>query len=397
MDSLKQLSDYWSIAKLAYSALLLAIIWLFLTELWRLWFDQRVFLGRFEFYEKGEAKPTQATSFAFLTLSHQKRLRDALVTERERRTKQGTTWSPPGAEPINIAESALGQVEITIQGVNVGAILQKLREWISPPNQITATIEKGTSGVRAIASWPRGPSRAKGARVDAQFFQIAEKTDESAAALAFACQLAWANSANTKKGPEVPSQEFCDWAQAWLRYLDLREQNRDVGGLQEADVKTVKDLHAFVSLRIKEGAKYPEFRRLRADLFELFPAADRTGDLVAQAQLDSAAYAIAIDPEKRKLSQERANLLAFAQARPAIPVRAGKVQELPMTWADRLAPRIEHLNAAIRATGWVKVLRGSDQVSMSSGFAVGPNLIATASFVLPEKSKNFSGRILRNI
>src|SRR5438132_1110496 len=301
---LKQAIDNWSLAKLAYSALLLAIIWLFLTELWRLWFDQSVFLGRFEFYENGESKPAQATAFAFLTSYHQKRLRDALVAEQERRTKQGTTWSPPGAEPINISESALGQMEITIQGVNVGAILQKLREWISPPNQITATIEKGAHGVRAAASWPRGPSRARGAKFDAQFFQITEKSDESAAAQALAYQLAWVHSAKTRIEPEVSSQEFCDWAQAWLSYLDLRERNRGIGGLSDADVKSVKDLHAFVTRQIKGGAKFPEFKRLRADLFDLFPASERSADLVAQAQLDSVAYAISVDPEKRKLSQE---------------------------------------------------------------------------------------------
>lgn len=384
MQALRYAVETWSFAKLGYTIILLTVVWLFLAELCRLWFDQRVFLGTFEFYEKGEAKPAQARTFALLTLHQQKRLRDTLLAEQARRAKEGTTWSPYGGQLIDLPQSGIADLDLSVQGLNIGAILKRLRDWINPPNHIAATIEKGEQ-VRAAASWPRGPSRESGGKVDGRFFQTGEKPNESAAAFAFACHLAWIQTANTDaKAADVPVEEFCDWAEALLAYRSLYELSRSLEGLSEANIKTVKNLHVFVSKRIDHGAKYAEFRQLRADLFALLPAEQRTTDLAAQAQLDSAAYAISLDPEKRKLSAEDAKQVIFAEARPAIPVQGNKLaQPVPKTWADRLMPNAERLSAAARATGLIKgVDAEGNETPRCSAFLVGHGLLATVDFAL---------------
>jgi hypothetical protein len=265
-------------ATVLYSGILIGIIALLAGELHRLWFDRTLHVGTFQFFENGEEKPALGRAFAVQVLNYHRTLSHFLQQEASRRRgtpeagrrspaspqpqaqpSQESTWWPREVFPVSDPKSALSDVELSVQGVNVKQILTALRQWVSTPNEIYGVVEKGATVVRGTASWPNGPSRARGDLVDGQLIEIKGQADTSPAAFQVACGLVWAQAARRQQDlADVTSSEFCDWAQAWSEFLGLRDKAARVEGLTPADVDRVTQLHAFLTRLIERAPVYPE-------------------------------------------------------------------------------------------------------------------------------------------
>ncbi|QSQ20911.1 hypothetical protein JY651_37670 [Pyxidicoccus parkwayensis] len=401
------------VAKLVYSAILVGLCYLLVSELHTLWFDPRLYIGRFDYFDTGEEKEADARVFALQVAHHHRTLLHLFAQEEEQRTPREqkpvtmasvtgagagpqpeNTWWPHEVVPINNASSELSKVEITVQGINVKEILSKIRQWVSTPNEVTGTVEKGSGGVRAAANWPKGPSRASGQLVDGQLLIVDGQPDASRAAFHVACSLIWAQAAGKQQNlSRVPRTEFCGWADGWSNYVTLRNKSATLGGLEAADLDALKKLRTFLDRLVASAASYPEVYRLRADLIDLLPTDQKTEEDLALAQNDRTKYALLIAPKETAATgptlvaraSQSEELAVRAQGRPALRVRDGKLVDTPSeTWQRMLSPAADQISSVSRATGSL-VRRGApgEREMHLTGFAVAPNVIMTVGDGFP--------------
>lgn len=397
-------------AKLVYSVILLGLILLLGNELRVLWYDPRLYIGRFDYFDTGQGKDLEAKAFALQVAHHHRTLMHLFTQEEKRRMPEQTggasttatgagaspqqenTWWPHEVAPINNASSALAEVEITVQGINIKEILSKIRQWVSRPNEVTGIVDKDSGGVRAAAHWPRGPSLAGGQFVDGQLLMVDGKPDASRTAFHVACSLIWAQVAGTQKNlSKVPRSEFCNWAEAWTSYEALLNKSTSMEGLESGDQETLKKLRAFLD-RMAGSTSFPEVYRLRADVIDLLPLNQKTEADIAQAQNDRTKYALLIEtkkptPAESQLAARAAENPEFAvqaQARPALRLKDGIITDpLSETWQRVLPPFAKEIAAVSRSTGFL-VGRTKDGREMHlSAFAIAPRVIMTVGDGFP--------------
>ena len=398
-------------AKLAYTLILLSIILLFSSELVNLWLDKKIYIRNFQFFDAGKENEAKGKSLALQAISQHRKLVHLLALENKQRTKstnqenrksrninnqiQNTpskqnrenTWWPQEVSPINNPESALSEIELTVQNINFTDILTRIRQWISKPNEISAILDKNKNVVDATVKWSKGPSQAKGQLVDGQFLYIGGKTDESSAIFHIACSLIWAQAASQQENlSKIPHQHFCNWAEAWMNYIVLRNKSQSITGLNSQDIDNIKQLRKFLTQQLNQGNSYPEIYRLRADIIDLLPNDQRTEEDLSQAQQDRTLYAVLIDTSGQELSSENLEYLTLAKARPAIPVEQGVLsKDISETWNSVLFPYQEQIAKAAKATGFGYIKQKDQHVqSYFVGFAVAPNIIATVDFNLDQ-------------
>ena len=394
-------------AKVLYSGVLVGVIVLLASELHRLWFDRTLKVGTFQFFENGEEKPALGRAFAIQVLNYHRTLSYLLQQETARRSGaparanaassaatqaaplQENTWWPREVFPISDPKSALSDLELSVQGIDVKQILTTLRQWVSTPNEIHGVVEKGGTVIRGAASWPRGPSRMRGDLVDGELIEIKGQSDAAPAAFQVACGLVWAQAAARQQDlADVTQADFCDWAQTWSEFVSLRDKAARIDTLSTADVERVRQLHGFLGRLIARNPSYPEIFRLRADLIDLLPTPQKTDDDLAQAQDDRTTYTIRTDPEKRKLAADIVRFVVLAEARPAIAIQPDGALKMSDSWQSVLTPHVAAIAAAARATGSLRLPRDAHVGAkgiVASAFAVAPNIIATVGFVLPDK------------
>ena len=216
-------------AKVAYSGVLLGVMFLLVGELYRLWFDTTLHVGTFQFFEQGEEKPALGKGFAQQVIYHHRRFTYLFAQEAARRMAGSTaaanpaaeatltagkplqenTWWPKEVVPIKDPQSALSDLDLSFQGINVKQLLTSLRQWISTPNEIHGYIEKGNE-VRGTVTWAQGPNRAAGDLVDGQLIEIPSQSDTSAAAAQAACGVIWAQAA--RKEPDLSNVSSMNFA-----------------------------------------------------------------------------------------------------------------------------------------------------------------------------------------
>ena len=389
-------------AKVLYSGIIIGVMVLLGTELRRLWFDRKLNVGAFRFSENGEDKPTLGRAFAVQVLNHHRNLSYLLQQEAKRRSTSSET--PPSAQtpalhehtcwptetlPIADPKSALADVELSVQGINIKQILTTLRQWLSTPNEIHGFVDKTGSSVRGSAQWPRGPARRSGDLVDGQVFEFSGQPETSPAAFQVACAVIWAQAAGKQQDlADVRQADFCEWAVAWSEFVGLRDKAGRIDALASADIARVKQLREFTTRLIATGSQYPEVFRLRADLIDLLPSADKTNDDLAQIQEDRTTYTVRTDPEMRKLPRDIVRLAVVAQARPAIRFQAdGSLANVSETWRSVLSPHLEEVAKVSRSTGALRL--GGDipesEMMRATGFVIAPNVIATVGFALPDE------------
>lgn len=425
-------------AKFIYSVLLAGIVVFLVLEIWRLWFDSRVYFGRFEVLGKGDEAVAFEKAFPLRIMQQHRSLTALLKGEAARRMKgppgsapeppsaaklpaasdtgavatygntssafggpvpvsspqsgvtapvadlgRETTFWPTEVPPIRNPESLLEEVELSVQGVNIKQLLTQLRQWISQPNEISGLVVASGDVVRATISWPRGPQ-------GGQLMEIAGQRDENSAAFHIACSLIWAQAAEPGSNfAAVERQSFCDWAEAWALSQDLQAKSQRVFGLSAEDQKRIEDLRAFLGTLITHGGPYPEVYRLRADLVDLMPQEKRTTQDLEAQQSDRLQYAAFTNPQKFTLPPRALEAVVLAGARPAWRIVRGQVEgPISETWASVLDPLSrKRLEQAARGTGMLKVTRDRRLQLTASGFAIAKDRVLTANYALTPTAK----------
>jgi hypothetical protein len=284
-----------SVAKLAYSIVLLALIWLLGRELVRVWWDPQLYIGNFKYFRNGQPDAGRAESFGANLLAQHSILRGELDQERRNRSK--TEKGPveilriwPTAEGTISLPPQVKQIELKINGFDVGGLLTSLRGWISPPNEVAVTVQArafaGTQDevqrVDTDVTWPRAPNFGDSKSSSLQHFNTwASNGDEEAAAL-LAASLIWADAA--KHNPDLRSvgrENFSDWAFAWLQARIVAYERGTPGNLSDQQKERLEAAGARIASLLKNKTVYPEIWRLAADLVTLDPQSIPDGDAVS--------------------------------------------------------------------------------------------------------------------
>ncbi|MBZ4397799.1 serine protease [Myxococcus sp. AS-1-15] len=400
------------VAKLLYTAVLtvvcLGLVTLFVSEMQRVWVDKRLYIGRFDFFETGEAKATEAKAFARQIAYHHQSFKHLLHVEHQRRESANQSETPAGTiaplpdstfwngnlDALLSSANDLSSVELTVQGINIKELLSWLRDRVSTPNELTGVVEKHPNGIRALASWTRGPLRSEGSHVDGQVLDIAGQPDVDKAAFHVACGLIWAQLAGGDKAlSKVPRAEFCAWAEAWSQYLDLRDRSATLLGLSAENLESVKKLRAFLDRQVAGSTRLAEVYLLRADLLDLLPAEQKTQEDLIQAQNDRLQYVMMArqptEPEKagvaltaRSAPPDKNEVLA--QVRPALRMQGDRVSDpLPENWQQHLKSGQDSGFPVSRATGSLFITKPDGKTTYLTAFAVAPRVIMTVGDHVP--------------
>ncbi|WP_426733219.1 trypsin-like serine peptidase [Myxococcus faecalis] len=385
---------------------------LLVAEIQRVWCDKRLYIGRFDFFDTGEAKATDGKTFARLIAYHHRTLQRMLEQENQQRKSEVPSGAPSGGgapmpdstfwnrkfDSLLSTTSALSTVELTVQGINVKELLSWLRDRVSTPNELTGTVEKHPHGVNVLVNWPRGPLRLTGQHVDGQSLDTAGHPDVEKAAFHVACGLIWAQLAGGDEAlSKVPRAEFCAWAEAWKHYVDLRERSATLTGLSPESLESVKKTRAFLDRQVAGSTPHAEVYRLRADLLDLLPSDQKNQTDLAQAQTDRLKYAIlmarhapppaeqqGVSLAARKSTQDAFEVMA--QVRPALRLRGGTLAApLPESWQQVLASSRTTIFPASHSTGSILIRRADQSETRLTAFAVAPGVLMTVGHNVPQE------------
>jgi hypothetical protein len=146
------------LAKIVYTTVLVGLIAILAREIYSIWGDRSLYVGQFSYFIDGKSNDEQSKAFPSLVLGQHQLLRSALVEERQRRlaeqirvpaTVKVYTGIPSSLPEIARWQTVLSDIELKIQGFDLGKLLQQVRASISPPDEINGFVEKTGSVVRA--------------------------------------------------------------------------------------------------------------------------------------------------------------------------------------------------------------------------------------------------------
>ena len=360
--------------KLAYSAVLLSLMTALLSEVVRVWSAPPVFLGDIRYYTEGEADPGRGEVLRRQVLHAHRLLTQRLKKENERRggdqsAPAGTQpWIPGGDTQIGGRGVRFADVELTVQGVNLSQLTETVRRRIVAPNEITGSFSRVEDGVNGAIDWPLAPQRADGDPHTATHFEVSGAKHDAEIAFETACSLIWIEAAGQPSNNlnQVLRSEFCRYADAFTTFFVLRRHLED-GGPSSTDLKALQSARGTVDRVIAGGSAYPEFFRLRADLISIDPAATDEDRQLAEADRDL--YRRLLDG--RTLKQARLEQIEATRT-------ADEGVETPE--ATSASVSVQALLALKRFGDSVGVVRSEN--TYSTGFVVGPDLVATANFVV---------------
>jgi hypothetical protein len=176
--------------RLLITAGLVVVIYLCCVEIWKLWFDRRIVLGAFTYTKDGQQAKEDGTQFPLLVkhdfdriqFIHRANLakirafsvrsaapgddlidvrprgpvRDVAPARDGRPLKQITSGDLRGREFLSgrqyfqgpeIYQAPLADVDITVYGVNLSALIKQLGRWIEQPNEIAGTVSERSGSI----------------------------------------------------------------------------------------------------------------------------------------------------------------------------------------------------------------------------------------------------------
>lgn len=368
------------IARLLYTALLVGLSVIMLRELWTVWFDDRLFVGRFAVMAPTGKDEEAGTSFSKRIVGAQAMLAQQLVDYRTRRSDgspSDVTFVIPGMKPVDLPPSALAGFDLTVQSVNLGQALTTLRKSIVYPNELTGTVTSHDGAVLAAVSWPGAP-RIGQEEAALRSFLVPPQMSEQGVAAHIAATLFWARAASEKEELAVYSRaQFCDFGMALGDLYALAATASTAAGLAAKDIGLVRQRAAQLRSHYGEPHVYPDLYRVRADLLDLLPEKERRLPELIEAQEDRLAYAM-LSPKLQELSGDDRRYAALALARPAIAATAvGFVY--PANWSALLRPRDAEIKSLAQSVGLI--LDGNGR-PVGTGVIVAPRLLLAARFSL---------------
>jgi hypothetical protein len=248
-------------------------------------------------------------------------------------------------------------------------------------------VEKSGGEWHAVIQLPSawsvtGPTTPEPIRLD-------EMSDEDDVVFNIACRLLHYRASQISNDiGTVSPEEFCNWTAAWRETERMKRQRKSLADAGDVDPTKVEELRTKVSRWIDEGARYPKFYSLRADLTDLL-SPEKQATLEASSQADRLRYAVLlrIDPKERSHVDdpldEQGAFRTLAEVRPAIPIENGQVKEpISDAWRAILSGAKKSIAAVSSATCriWPDKGDGSrDEENYAVGFIVGENLLVTAA------------------
>ncbi|TAX63546.1 serine protease [Rhizobium ruizarguesonis] len=397
--------------KVIYTALLLGIASGAVRELWQVWFDTRVYVGKFDIIT-GTGKDAEASeAFAKRIVAEQTILAQQLLDYSSRRDAlSDTTYRIDGIAPLQLPPEILGGIDITVQEINVRQLLMALRRGFLAPNEVRGSVTQSEGSVIAAVEWPRAPV-ISGSNASITKFLVRSRGDVQAVAGYIACSISWARASGGEQsilariatwldqmrmssrhdivsGPSdspvnvnlstLSREQFCDFATALNKLYALEEAASTRAGLSEEQANTVRRWTAILRTHYSDKQVLPDIYRLRGDLLDLLPEGNRQPGELVEAQEDRLRYAM-LSPNLRDLPDEEKRMAALALARPALLLEDGKPQDVQANWSTLLNHQLAEIGIVAAASGMVTNAQGRH---LGTGFIVAPRLMMTAGFVM---------------
>jgi hypothetical protein len=129
--------------KIVYSALLIGLVGVAVRELWTVWLDPRVYIGKFDVVTESGEDSEKSDAFAKRIVAAQTILAQQLTDYQSRNsanTPSDTTYAISGMEPLLLPPEALAGIDITVQNVNLRQLLSVVRRNFLAPNEVSGQV-----------------------------------------------------------------------------------------------------------------------------------------------------------------------------------------------------------------------------------------------------------------
>jgi len=261
-------------AKVAYTVILAAIILLCASEIYKVWGDRSPVLAAFDFNKDGSAVAASGEAFTRRIEQQQRLLRSMF-------DGQGKSAGAPiltddariqfgGLDVAELKTSDLAELKIETQGINLTAILGRLRNWIRQPNEIRGRVDQVGDTYHVFAEWRE---LGEGRRGGSPRFYSEPHKDLRTASFEVATRLIWQDIIRRRDPPplarslvdHLSEDEFVDFMGAWSIYQSYsaaRGRNEDLAKQKAKLDDAVHDIDELV----KRNIPFPPIYNLAANL-----------------------------------------------------------------------------------------------------------------------------------
>ena len=385
------------VGKSAYTLLIGFGIFLLSREAMAIWAPSPgVAVGAFEVSQGGRADVTRAQNLRAMIQHRHARIKEALERENARRERareierrtldQGLDLAPlaSSAATLGVAQDKLAELDLNVQGINIGKLLSALRRALRPRNEMTGHVVD-VGGERAISATVRLPGLPALQGPDDRLVAFDGLASDSDLASRIACTLIWARI--REDGTDVGREAYCAWADAFLTWQRLSERAAAGLPLRDLDREQLKAARDAIEMLVGRGTGYPEVYLTRANLALIDEEAGEDGARVAEESRRVHAALMAGEAPEEALATARyaapAAPILVPFADPGEQMRVAMAQDMTFRSAFT-GPRQERdlLEERIAASTGYLSMPSSGQPLVATAFVVGPRLIATADYVL---------------
>ncbi|MGP6086773.1 trypsin-like peptidase domain-containing protein [Antarctobacter jejuensis] len=401
-----------NLAKLAYAALLVLVAGLLVREVDKVFLSAKPGIGGFQFAREGTLDATRAEALRAMIVQrhgminqsfrHENALREARLERDAQAGERDVAPLPFTTASLGFSTETLSKLELNVQGINFGKLLDSMRRRVAPPNEITGhVVDTGDGRISAVVRWPRAPRNAHQPLEDNRLMTFDDIRRDSDLAARIACALIWAELVSEQDGAvfKMRRDHYCLWTEALLIWQQLRDKRAADLQFSIDDITELERARDNMKLLIGQSVEYSEIYQLHANLIQIDPS-PRPEDTVQIAQ--SRAIYAAMNQGASLEDARRSVLLASAEApvegppgpdaaiaegpqvddrRPMVPVIDGRAA--PIAFAELqtiVEPQADALLRIAAATGFLRSSDG-DQPMRGTGFIIGPDVVATADFV----------------
>lgn len=405
-------------AKIVYSIVLVSVAILLLLEAKRLWWDTKLYIGSFSVLSDDGNAASDESDMATRVAFWHRDLRHHFNHSVETKFAAESALRPDVSAPIEQPSSVLSEISITVQKVDVTDILGKLRKWVSKPREITGIVTHANNEYRATVQIDDNAINISTLEQMAPTVHFGSASSKDALGFNIACRLIWRQAAQKQKEiADADPQEFCDWSNAWIGYLRLRQKSGRLEGLAKADIEVLNLLRTHISDTIEQPDSYLPFLNLRASVAQLLHKheTDQTKkrNLIEQILSDRFKYLVRlrVDPasnvDLNAVRSSTQTMKIFAGMRPALVITGGKLDfthlsmldkdlggtKFSETWQNILASAKESIETSATAMGVVKIGRTGkvDNERGQIGFAIGKNLVYAMLYTVDNRLRTTTG------
>lgn len=374
------------ILKSFYSVILIAVVIFTFRELYSVWFDDKLYIGKFNVIADAGQDEAAIGNFPKQVVAARSMLAQQIQdyqTRADADQQSDITFDVISDTNLSILKDNLGEVDVVVQEINITRLLAAIRRGFTSPNEVSGSLTVSEGSVMGAVDWPRGPVIEESA--DMRRFLLPNSSSQREAALHVACSVTWAQlNEKDSEMSGISRAQFCDFGSALHAFYALERGSAQTGSMGADNQKRVRYHVDRLRQHYSDAKVLPDLFRLRADLIELLP--DRAAGALAEAQEDRLRYAYGMADLGTLDESER--MKALALARPAYLLDDG----VPLNVGENWKPLLEFRAAEIRRhSASVGILTGADGQAYGTGFVVAPGIIATAGYTI-DALRSSSGR-----